>query len=205
FLIRLDDSYLAIRRNILTRESLPLVKSAFAIGSGEESHRNVTSALWMVLVKKDDSNPALTNQCDMFNSVVVTRILNSMSFDLSAGAIYAKTAYEMWKDFNDTYDKVDDFAVFNLHKFDVMISLPSCACKDAKHFESHNQLIKLMQFLIRLDNSYLAIRSNILTRESLPLVKTVFAVVSGEESHKNVTSVGTAKPTVTAFAAKTFD
>ncbi|GKE98187.1 hypothetical protein Tco_0021538, partial [Tanacetum coccineum] len=32
-----------------------------------------------------------------------------------------------------------------------------------------------------------------------------FAIVSGEESHRNITFVGATKPTATAFAAKTFD
>ncbi|GKF43883.1 hypothetical protein Tco_0130435, partial [Tanacetum coccineum] len=62
-----------------------------------------------------------------------------------------------------------------------------------------------MQFLIGLDESYLAIRSNILTREPLPLVKAAYVVVSGEESHRNATSVGATKPTATIFAARAFD
>ncbi|GKE70308.1 ribonuclease H-like domain-containing protein, partial [Tanacetum coccineum] len=37
--------------------------------------------------------------------------------------------------------------------------------------------------------SYLTIRSNILTREPLPLVKAAFVVASGEESNRNVTTV----------------
>ncbi|GKB07368.1 ribonuclease H-like domain-containing protein, partial [Tanacetum coccineum] len=53
------------------------------------------------------------------------------------------------------------------------------------------------------DESYLAIMSNILTREPLPLVKAAFAVVSSEESHRNGTSIGATKPT--ALVAKTFD
>ncbi|GJU65023.1 ribonuclease H-like domain-containing protein, partial [Tanacetum coccineum] len=60
-------------------------------------------------------------------------------------------------------------------------------------------------FLMGLNDSYLATRSNILTRDPLPLVKAAFAIVSGKESHKNINSVGTTKPTATAFAAKTFD
>ncbi|GJS83806.1 putative RNA-directed DNA polymerase [Tanacetum coccineum] len=126
-----------------------------------------------------------------------------LSPDLYAGAIYAKSAYELWNDPKETYDKVDGFAVFNLHKninsltqsgyslaeyynnlnslwkqFDAMISLPACTCEVAEHYEKHNQLIKLMQFLMGLDDNYLAIRSNILTREPLPLVKAAFAIVS---------------------------
>ncbi|GKB36188.1 hypothetical protein Tco_0881130 [Tanacetum coccineum] len=62
-----------------------------------------------------------------------------------------------------------------------------------------------MQFLMGLDDSYLAIKSNILIRDQLPLVKGAFAIVSGEESQRNINSVGTTKPTTSAFAAKTFD
>ncbi|GJV55231.1 hypothetical protein Tco_1456236 [Tanacetum coccineum] len=133
-------------------------------------------------------------------------------------------------DLRDTYDKVDGSTVFNLHKsinslsqngaslfyyynnlnslwkqFDDMVSLPACTCEATEHFEKHNQLIKLMQFLMGLDDNYLAIRSNILTREPLLLVKAAFAIVSDEESHRNIISCGATKPTASVFAAKTFD
>ncbi|GJX16570.1 putative RNA-directed DNA polymerase [Tanacetum coccineum] len=177
--------------------------------------------------KRDKKNLALANQWDMCNSVVVTWILNSLSSELFAGAIYAKNAYEMWTDLKETYDKVDGSAVFNIHKsinplsqngapiveyynnlnslwkqFDVMICLPTCTCDAAKELEKHNQLIKLMQFLLGLDDSYLAIKSNILSRETLPLVKQAFAIISGEESHRNATFHVTTKPTATNFNAK---
>nr|GFA86090.1 hypothetical protein [Tanacetum cinerariifolium] len=48
--------------------------------------------------KKNDSNVALANQWNMCNSVVFTWILNSLSTDLYVGAIYAKSAYELWND-----------------------------------------------------------------------------------------------------------
>nr|GEW29115.1 hypothetical protein [Tanacetum cinerariifolium] len=127
----------------------------------------------------------------------LTKILNSLSPDMFVGAIYAKTDFEMWNDLKETYDKVDGSDV---KQFDAMISLPPCTCEDAKHFEKHNHLIKLMQFLMGLDESYLAIRSNILTRKTLPLIKEAFAIISGEES----LLLGPLNlPTV--FAAKTFN
>nr|GEW32669.1 hypothetical protein [Tanacetum cinerariifolium] len=87
-----------------------------------------------------------------------------------------------------------------------MINLPACTCEAAKHYENHANLIKLMQFLMGLDDVYQPIRSNILTREPLPLVKTAFAVVSEEKSHRNVSIGSTSKPpSATAFAAKVFD
>ncbi|GKE63367.1 hypothetical protein Tco_1513734, partial [Tanacetum coccineum] len=58
-----------------------------------------------------------------------------------------------------------------------------------------------------MDDVYQPIRSNILTREHLPLVKTAFAVISGEESYMNVTFMGitSKEPSATAFAAKGFN
>ncbi|GJX81265.1 reverse transcriptase domain-containing protein, partial [Tanacetum coccineum] len=58
--------------------------------------------------------------------------------------------------------------------------------RKSKHYENHANQIKLMQFLMGLDDVYQPIRSNILMREPLPLMKTAFAIVSGEESHRNI-------------------
>nr|GEV49199.1 hypothetical protein [Tanacetum cinerariifolium] len=100
-----------------------------------------------------------------------------------------------------------NFALRNKNKLGFIDGscLPTCTCAAAKHFDQHNQLIKLMQFLMGLDESYLAIRSNLLTRESLPSVKTAFSVISRKESHRNVTFTVTTKPAATAFTVKTFD
>ncbi|GJZ83913.1 AIG1-like protein [Tanacetum coccineum] len=81
-----------------------------------------------------------------------------------------------------------------------MISLPSCISDAAKHFEKHNQLIKLMQFLIGLDDACLPIRSIILTRDLVPSVKTTFVVVSREDTYQSIALMGTSpKPSATAF------
>nr|GEW07405.1 hypothetical protein [Tanacetum cinerariifolium] len=166
----------------------------FYLHPNDTSEIIINLDLSMDLVKKDSSNHGLAYQWDMCNSIVVTWILNSLSPELFAGAIYAKSASKIWNDLKETYDK----------QFDAMFSLPTCTCDAAKHFDQHNQLIKLTQGLMGLDESYLAIKSN-LTKEALPSVKTAFSVISGEESHRNVTSVGTTKPAATAFVAKTFD
>ncbi|GJV88133.1 putative RNA-directed DNA polymerase [Tanacetum coccineum] len=171
------------------------------IGSSSDLNLSFGDSLYLHLNDTNPSNPDLANQWDMCNSVVVTWILNSLSPELFAGAIYTKTASKIWNELKETYDKVDG----SVKQLDAMVGLPTCTCDAAKHFDQHNQLIKLMQFLMGLDKSYLAIRSNLLTRESLPSVKTAFSVISGEESHRTVTSVGTTKPAATAFAVKTFD
>nr|GEV28465.1 ribonuclease H-like domain-containing protein [Tanacetum cinerariifolium] len=69
-------------------------------------------------------------------------------------------------------------------KYDAMIELPKYVCNASEGFKKHNQLLKLMQFLMGLDDSYLQIRSTILSREVLPDVRSAYATISSEESHR---------------------
>nr|GEW54837.1 hypothetical protein [Tanacetum cinerariifolium] len=63
-----------------------------------------------------------------------------------------------------------------------------------------------MQFLMGLDDLYLPIRINILIMDPLPGVKTAFALISGEESHRGVAYNSTpSKPHATSFVSKGYD
>ncbi|GKA63835.1 hypothetical protein Tco_0763441 [Tanacetum coccineum] len=72
------------------------------------------------------------------------------------------------------------------YQYDVMIELPKCVCNASEGFKKHNQLLKLMQFIMGLDDSYMLIRSSILSRETLPDVRSVYATISSEKSHRVV-------------------
>ncbi|GJV03027.1 ribonuclease H-like domain-containing protein [Tanacetum coccineum] len=69
-------------------------------------------------------------------------------------------------------------------KFDAMVELPKCVCNASESFKKHNQLMKLMQFLMGLYDSYMQIRSSILFREVLRDVRSAYASISSEESHR---------------------
>ncbi|GJT09394.1 ribonuclease H-like domain-containing protein [Tanacetum coccineum] len=62
----------------------------------------------------------------------------------------------------------------------VLVRLPEEAFEELHVTE----LLKLMQFLMGLDDSYMSIRSSILSRETLPDVKIAYAIISSEESHR---------------------
>ncbi|GJR81518.1 ribonuclease H-like domain-containing protein [Tanacetum coccineum] len=68
--------------------------------------------------------------------------------------------------------------------------LMRCTCHAAEDFKKHNQLMKLMQFLMGLDDGYMQIRSNILSRDELPDVRFAYAIISSEESYRVVSSSG---------------
>ncbi|GJV11475.1 Ras-related protein RabA2a [Tanacetum coccineum] len=148
-------------------------------------------------------------QWDRVNAVVLGWILNSISEELFLGQIFSKKAKHVWKELKETYHKVDGSVIFNLHhkintikqngselsgyyhklnalwkQYDAMVELPNCLCAAASDFKKHNQLLKLMQFLMGLDDSYMSIRSSILSRETLPDVKIGYAISSSEESHR---------------------
>ncbi|KAJ0431247.1 putative RNA-directed DNA polymerase [Helianthus annuus] len=156
---------------------------------------------------KDDQ--VLANQWDRCNSVVITWLLNSISEELFLGQVFSKLASEVWTDLRESFDKVDGSVVYDLYKkingisqngstvaeyynrlttmwkqFDAMVQLPSCSCQAAKDYNDFTTLIKLMQFLMGLDDVYQPVRTNLLTREPFPSVKVAFSIVSREESHR---------------------
>ncbi|GKA36667.1 ribonuclease H-like domain-containing protein [Tanacetum coccineum] len=131
------------------------------------------------------------------------------SADEVLGQFFPKRVKHVWEELKETYDKVDGSIMFGLHhqihtlkqngssiadyyhklnalwkQFDAMVELPKCVCNASESSKKHNQLMKLMQFLMGLDDSYMQIRSSILSKEVLPDVRSAYATISSEESHK---------------------
>ncbi|KAJ0471759.1 putative RNA-directed DNA polymerase [Helianthus annuus] len=175
---------------------------------------------------KSENNEVLARQWDRCNSIVLTWILNSISEDLYMGNVFSKLACDVWTDLKETYNKVDGSVVFDLyqkinsfsqngssvseyyHKLNVMwgqldqiLQLPACSCNAAKDFNDFNHMIKLMQFLMGLDNMYQGVRTNLLMKETLPTVKEAFAIVSREESHRNYSGGNKKNPNI-SFVSK---
>ncbi|GKC35151.1 hypothetical protein Tco_1047535, partial [Tanacetum coccineum] len=83
-----------------------------------------------------------------------------------------------------------------------------CSCDASKELVLHQQLMKLMQFLMSLDDCYQPIRSALLTMDPLPEVKDAYTTVSREESHRGIpksSGVSESKLNATSFAAKSFN
>ncbi|GKF11057.1 hypothetical protein Tco_0048983 [Tanacetum coccineum] len=80
-----------------------------------------------------------------------------------------------------------------------MVNLPSCSCDSATKLKDRGDLMRLMQFLMRLDDTYSVVRSQILTSEPLP----AFATLSRVESHKNnLVHSSSTGPSYSAFVSK---
>lgn len=136
------------------------------------------------------NSDVLSQQWDRCNAVVLSWILGSVSEELYLGQVFSESLAVVWTELKETYDKVDGSIVYNLlHKihsikqggssvsdyyhrinslwreFDTLTKLPNCTCDASAELLSHNSLLKLMQFLMGLDDVYQPIRSTLLTRD----------------------------------------
>ncbi|XP_076950249.1 uncharacterized protein LOC143623165 [Bidens hawaiensis] len=113
---------------------------------------------------KPTENDVLANQWDKCNSVVLTWILNSVSEELYVGQVYSQNAFENGSTVAEYYHRLTTM----WKQFDIVVQLPSCYCQASKG----------------LDDVYQPVRTNMLTCEPLPTVKTAFSIISREESHR---------------------
>ncbi|GJV76821.1 putative RNA-directed DNA polymerase, partial [Tanacetum coccineum] len=169
----------------------------------------------------------MQEQWDRCNSVVLNWILGCVSQDVFMGQVFSKNAKVVWDELEETYSKLDGSVIFNMHykipslsqsgsslseyyhkfnalwrQYDSLVNLPDCVCENSNKLKEHNQLIKLMQFLMGLDEVYAPIRSIILTSDPLPDVRGAFATLSRDESHRGSQSSSTSKTGNSAFVAR---
>ncbi|GJS95882.1 ribonuclease H-like domain-containing protein [Tanacetum coccineum] len=174
-------------------------------------HPNDTTALTVVSIKLKGTENYQVWSCAMLLALEGKNKIgfNDGSCKRSnTDEVLGKQAKHVWKELKETYDKVDGSIMFGLlnqintlkqngssiadyyHKlnalwkqYDAMIELPKCVCNAFEGFKKHNQLLNLMQFLMGLDDSYMQIRSSILSRETLPDVRSAYATISSEDQN----------------------
>ncbi|GJS16693.1 retrovirus-related pol polyprotein from transposon TNT 1-94, partial [Tanacetum coccineum] len=87
--------------------------------------------------------------------------------------------------------------------FDSLVDLSACTYACAPKLKEHSQLLRLMQFLMGLDDTYGPVKCLILTTDPLPDVKYAFATFSRDESHRQShVNASTSRSGPSAFAAK---
>ncbi|XP_071694861.1 uncharacterized protein [Rutidosis leptorrhynchoides] len=191
-------------------------------------HSSDTSGASLITQKLKGTENYKEGQWDRCNSVVLTWILVSLSEDVYNGQIFSKSAETVWNELKETYDKVDASVTFNLYQqinscsqfglslsdyyhklnamwrqFDEMVKIDDVVSAN-KSFQDHCKFLKLMQFLMGLDDVYTPIRSHILTSDHVPSVKVAFSIISWDESHRmHSENIHNAKSQPTAFVSKT--
>ncbi|GJU02862.1 ARID DNA-binding domain-containing protein [Tanacetum coccineum] len=103
---------------------------------------------------------------------------DSLSQDVYLGHVFSDNAATVWRELQETYDRVDGSIMFNL-------------MQNINSFKQGG-----LPFLMGLDDVYQPIRSSIMTRKILLEAKDAFLIISKEESHRRIppSSVKAEKP-----------
>ncbi|GKA49058.1 ribonuclease H-like domain-containing protein [Tanacetum coccineum] len=86
------------------------------------------------------------------------------------------------KELKETYDKVDGSITFGFHH--IIHTLKQNGLSIADYYLNLNALWKQFDFLMGIYDSYMQIRSSILSREILHDVRSDYVTISSEESHR---------------------
>ncbi|XP_073304665.1 uncharacterized protein [Primulina huaijiensis] len=120
------------------------------------------------------------------NALDLSWIMNTVSKEIFGGKVYSTYASVVWTDLKEQFDKVNGSRIFLLRReigrlkqesstistyfcklkqlwdeYYSLVVLPSCECAAAKQYVDHEQRRKLLQFLLRLNESYSHIRSQV--------------------------------------------
>ena len=149
---------------------------------------------------------ALWERCD---KMVLSWLLNSVEADLADGVVYAETAHEIWNDFHDRFSLGNAPRIFQIQKsisshaqgsmpistyytklkalWDELASYktqPTCSCGGMKVYSEQREQDQIMQFLMGLNESYNAIRGQILLINPLPSVRKAYSLITQEEKQR---------------------
>ncbi|KAL1134744.1 hypothetical protein V6Z11_A12G125200 [Gossypium hirsutum] len=154
----------------------------------------------------EDTIAALQPQWERCNGLVLSWILNSVSQELSTGIIFASNVALVWSDLKERFDKVDESRIYFLHweidthvqgtssisvyhtrlrflwdKYDAIAPLAPCTCESIKTNVENLKQQRLFQFLMRLNEPYSIVCSQILLMKPLPSVNQAYSLLIQEE------------------------
>ncbi|KAF8405018.1 hypothetical protein HHK36_009914 [Tetracentron sinense] len=158
--------------------------------------------------KSPASSVALWDRC---NDMVLSWLLNSISSDIAHSVIYAETAQAVWNDLEERFSQSNAPRIYQIKRsistllqeqsslaayftklkgyWDELASYttaPTCTCGALKTLSEYQQQERLYQFLMGLNDSYSAIRSQILAMDSLPTVSKAYSLILQEEKQREL-------------------
>lgn len=149
--------------------------------------------------------------------MVIAWLLNSVNKEISESVIYCLTASKLWNELQERYGQLDGAKLFQLQRdlnnltqgtndvasyFDKLKKLwdqmkvlntfmacgCDCKCGAKTHNNKMNEDMKLMQFLIGLNEMYSGCRGDILMMKPLPSINQAYSIILHEEFQREVKS-----------------
>lgn len=141
----------------------------------------------MAIARKNFFYQSLHHLWDRCNAYVFAWIMNVVSRELLSSIIYSDSAFHVWSNLIERFDKVNGSRIYQLHceisvtqhsvdsvtiyfnklrllwdEFVAICNLPNCNSDQFKRHIEHANNIKLFQFLMGLNENYHNVRSNLL-------------------------------------------
>ncbi|XP_068305030.1 uncharacterized protein [Pyrus communis] len=179
--------------------------------------------------KKPKQKVAAANlhQWDRCNSLVKTWLVNSISPELQSSVIYYDLAYQVWEDLKERFSQTNNMQLYHIESAihdcvqgaitvssyftklkalwderDAAISLPDCDYNTLQHVLAFQQNQKAIKFLMGLNETFSAVKDQILLMDPLPPINKVYSLVLRHEKQHNTTTGKTPIQEAAAFAAK---
>ena len=155
-----------------------------------------------------DKQFALWQRC---NDMVLAWILNSVHEDIASSVSYYTSAADVWADLRDRFSQGNDSRVYQIKReivehrqeqqsisvyytklkalWDELTSYhePStCTCGGLKKINERDEKERVMQFLMGLNESYAAVRGQILLMQPLPDTRKAYSLVLQQEKQVEV-------------------
>jgi len=138
------------------------------------------------------------------NDMVHSWIINTLNPEISDSVIYYSTAHEVWEDLHDRFSQSNaprmfeiqrDIAYFRQEQLFVLVYYTKlkglwdelASYNDSLHRAQQDQY-RFMQFLMGLNESYSAVRGQVLLMNLLPSIRQAYSFVSQEEKQRLLSS-----------------
>ncbi|XP_074346325.1 uncharacterized protein LOC141685098 [Apium graveolens] len=133
------------------------------------------------------------------NDLVISWIIFNLDATITKSVLFLQTAREIWSDLEERYGYASMTEVYSLEQSlsgivqDVNL-LPYCSCKKCtcnltKKIQDRQQDQKLLQFMMKLNDKFVAVRANILMMHHLPNMSAAYRLFAQEERHKEISQI----------------
>jgi len=181
--------------------------------------------------KKPEVGSPLLPYWQRCNDMVISWLLNSLHKNVRDSVLYHNTASDIWTELNERYGQSNKARLFQAQKAVSCISqgdqdianyfnqarkawdevsavgsTPRCGCNKCecevnKKLENYDQEKKIIQFLMGLNESYTAVRGNILMMSPFPSLSQIYSLLVQEERQRQVKVKGDFQSEASSFVA----
>ncbi|KAL2900141.1 Retrovirus-related Pol polyprotein from transposon RE1 [Bienertia sinuspersici] len=182
-------------------------------------------------IVKPSVNDPLYKSWSRCNSMLISWFLGVLDTTISRSVLYFNTAKDIWDNLDERFGQSSGTALFSLQQslheikqgedsvselytklkmlwdeLDSLDPLPVCSCSNCSRgvtarLIKSQQDIRLVQFLMKLNENFAVIRSNIFLLTPLPSIAHAYRLLVQDEQHKQISNSNAASEESMAFVA----